>query len=373
MRLPTRTSAPTDEETVTQIDATFEARVRDELAAVIESYRQLASDYSPATQTLWSRIGTSLAGGKLTRPRLVMLGYEAFNRHSPADTAEANPGIDRAVTLGCAFELLHASLLMHDDVIDRDFARRGRPTLSALYRDEALTAGESLADAEHAGHSAAIIAGDLLLAASIKLAMRAAEAHPQAAAIEHYFHLAIHNAGAGELEDLLFSLDRTPAKVQEVLRMEELKTASYSFRVPLHTGALLAGAEPQQAAALADIGSQLGVAYQLIDDVLGTFGDPSQTGKPVDSDLREGKSTILTAVAAATPGFTERFAIFRDQHADLPALRAALEATGAETFARQLAEELCVGATTASHGLRIPEHVSAELESFATLILNRGA
>lgn len=373
MSLHTRTSAPTHEETAAQHSATFEARVREELTAVIESHRQLAGEYSQVTQTLWSRIGSSLAGGKLTRPRLVMLGYEAFSVPSNPETPASNVGIERAVTLGCAFELLHAALLMHDDVIDRDFTRRGRPTLSALYRDEALAAGESPTDAEHAGHSAAIIAGDLLLAASIKLAARAAEALPQAAAIEHSFHLAIHHAGAGELEDLIFSLGKAPAKVQEVLRMEELKTASYSFRVPLHTGALLAGAEPPQAAALADIGSQLGVAYQLIDDVLGTFGDPVQTGKSNESDLREGKSTILTALAAATPGFTERLALFRDQHVDLPALRAALEATGAETFARQLAEELCVGATTASHGLRLPEHVSAELERFATLILNRGA
>lgn len=350
----------------------LQQRVRRHLAVVIQEHRDAAGEYSRATQTLWSRIELALEGGKLTRPRLVLLGHQAFA--SPAtDGTESGDGLERVIQLGSAFELLHCSLLMHDDVIDRDFTRRGRPTLSALYRDDALARGKSAQDAEHAGHAAAIIAGDLLLAAAIRLARRAADSLPAAEAIESSFHQAIHHAGAGELEDLLFSLDPVPAQVHEVLRMEKLKTAAYSFSVPLHTGALLAGADAAGASALANIGSQLGVAYQLIDDILGTFGDPDQTGKSIESDLREGKSTILTAMAAATPGFTDELQLFRDRDADLPAMRLALESTGAERFARQLAQDLCTGATSASRTLNLPARVSSELEGFADLILNRGA
>lgn len=372
MSLPTQSPAQTCGSTAPGKTEVLQSRVRYQLSSVIEEHRQAAGEYSKATQTLWSRIGQALEGGKLTRPRLVMLGHEAF---APPSAANAEPGEDfeRVVLLGCAFELLHGSLLMHDDVIDRDFTRRGRPTLSALYRDDALARGKSAENAEHAGHAAAIIAGDLLLAAAIKLALRAADSLPQAAIIENSFHQAIHHAGAGELEDLLFSLDPAPAQVQEVLRMEKLKTAAYSFQVPLHTGALLAGADAAGAAALANIGSQLGVAYQLIDDVLGTFGDPARTGKSIESDLREGKSTILTAMAASTPGFTEDLQRFRDRGADVKAMRSALESTGAERFARQLAQDLCTGATSASRALGLPAHVSTELEGFAGLILNRGA
>ena len=372
MSLPSQSPAQTCRPRPAPASDALQQRVRLHLAAVIQEHREAAAQYSKATETLWTRIGLALEGGKLTRPRLVLLGHEAFASPAAGET-ESGERLQRVIQLGCAFELLHGSLLMHDDVIDRDFTRRGRPTLSALYRDDALARGKSAQDAEHAGHSAAIIAGDLLLAAAIKLARGAAESLPAANAIEDSFHQAIHHAAAGELEDLLFSLDPVPAQVHEVLRMEKLKTAAYSFQVPLHTGALLAGADAAAAAALANIGSQLGVAYQLIDDILGTFGDPEQTGKSIESDLREGKSTILTAMAAATPGFNAHLQLFRDPDADVPAMRSALEAAGAERFARQLAHDLCAGATSASRTLNLPVNVSAELEEFADLILNRGA
>jgi geranylgeranyl pyrophosphate synthase len=351
----------------------FDVSVRHEMARLVDGYKKDAAAYSPATAVLWDRISTSLDGGKLTRPRLVKLGHDAFGIQPRSEAPEEHTAGNRIVLLGCAFELLHTSLLMHDDVIDRDFTRRGRPTLSAQYRNDALAAGQSLPDAEHAGHSAAIIAGDLLLAASISVALRAGASLVHAGAIERSFQLAIQNAGAGELEDLLYSLDRSPATVQDVLRMEGLKTASYSFRFPLQTGALLAGASTAQAAALADIGGQLGVAYQLIDDVLGTFGDPGKTGKSVDSDLREGKSTILTALAAEQPEFGENLKLLRTHTATPTSLRSALAAADAEPLARQLAKELCDGALVSARQLALPEAVSAQLNEVAMLILNRGA
>ena len=360
---PTQSTTQSPDGTLLDRFPALELQVRRELEATINEYKDSAAEYSPATALLWERIGVSLNGGKLTRPRLVLLGHEAFGGQDNS----------RAVLLGCAFEMLHASLLMHDDVIDRDFVRRGRPTLSAHYRAEAISRGMSTADAEHAGHSAGIIAGDLLLAASIKLAHRAAETRPASAGIEDCFQRGIQHAGAGELEDLLFSLAGTPAHVHEVLRMEELKTAAYSFQMPLQSGALLAGADPEQSAELGAIGSQLGVAYQLIDDVLGTFGDPDLTGKSIDSDLREGKSTILTAMASRTPAFALDFQHFRDGQSDLATLRESLRKAGAEPFARQLAEELCQSAIQAAHHLRLPTRVSDALADFATLILHRGA
>lgn len=117
--------------------ARFDAAVRHEIVQLVDGYKKEAAAYSPATSIMWERILASLEGGKLTRPRLVRLGYDAF---APQRRQE-QPAEKRVVLLGCAFELLHTSLLMHDDVIDRDFTRRGRPTLSAQYRDDALAAG----------------------------------------------------------------------------------------------------------------------------------------------------------------------------------------------------------------------------------------
>lgn len=363
MTLPTRTTAHTAADTGHDPWPDLEPAIRRELESVTREHQLRAAEYSPAAATLWSRIGEALEGGKLTRPHLAVLGYQAFG----------GTNTERIITLGCAFELLHTSLLMHDDVIDNDFVRRGRDTLSARYRDEALNQGKTREIAEHAGHAAAVIAGDLLLASAIRLAGLAADSLPAAGAIENTFHAAIHNAGAGELEDLLFSLVRTPATVQDVLRMEELKTATYSFQAPLQAGALLAGADAADAAALGDIGSQLGVAYQLIDDVLGTFGDPTVTGKSIESDLREGKSTVLTAIASTAPDFAIDLRLFQEHRLGLPGLRESLRHTGAESVARQLAEELCQAATHAATALRLPPHVSGALEDFASLITHRKA
>lgn len=371
MSLPTWKAAQPDLDVTIADGSSYETAVESELTRVLQGYTRAATEYSKVTGTLWERIGTSLQGGKRARPRLVKLGYDAFAL--PNSHASSEHSGDRVVLLGCAFELLHTSLLMHDDVIDRDFTRRGRPTLSALYRNEAIDAGKSRPEAEHTGHSAAIIAGDLLLSAAISLALRAGRSLPQETALETSFQLAIHHAGAGELEDLLYSLTRSPAKVHQVLRMEELKTASYSFKFPLQAGALLAGATVKEAESLARVGGQLGLAYQLIDDVLGTFGDPHSTGKSVDSDLREGKSTILTALAAAQPAFSESLTRLRTQSPALSSLRSVLEAADAESLARQLAQDLCEDALRSARQLELPSTVSDQLNTFATLILTRGA
>ena len=373
MSLPSWKAAEPDVDGTITAGSCYESAVEAELARVLQGCTNAAAEYSAAAGTLWHRIGSALQGGKRARPRLVKLGYDAFSPPDNHPPSESPGDGDRVVLLGCAFELLHTSLLMHDDVIDRDFTRRGRPTLSALYRNEAVAAGRSLPEAEHTGHSAAIISGDMLLATAISMAVRAGRSLAQAPALETFFQLAIHQAGAGELEDLLYSLGRSPATVHQVLRMEELKTASYSFRFPLQAGALLAGATVAEAESLAGVGGQLGLAYQLIDDVLGTFGDPVRTGKSVDSDLREGKSTILTAMAAAQPAFRENLTRLRTQTPAVSSLRSVLEAADAESLARKLAQDLCDDALQSARQLELPSTVSDQLHAFATLILTRGA
>lgn len=342
-------------------DARTLAEIRRHLEGILMRSRERAAIYSSHTALLWDQISNSVAHGKLTRPALVFLGYQAFVGREPK----------RAMNLACAFELLHTALLMHDDVIDRDYIRRGKPTLSAHYRGQALVAGRGEADAEHLGNSAAVIAGDLLLAESIKLAALAAHGLDCEDAVEDAFHQAIVQAGAGELEDLLYSLLEEPATTGEVLRMEELKTAAYSFQLPLQAGALLAGATVQQAQQLGSVGCQLGIAYQVIDDVLGTFGEPDATGKPNDSDLREAKSTILISLASEQEGFSSLLASYKTGQSDVMDLRHALEEAGVEQFARKLAQELCASATRSATFLRLPADAQRMLQECTALILGR--
>ena len=108
-------------------------------------------------------------------------------------------------------------------------------------------------------------------------------------------------SAAGELLDIEFAVPHAGTTVDEVLGMERLKTAAYSFEAPLQAGAVLAGASTETVAGLGEVGHSMGIAYQIADDLLGVFGHPSSTGKSTLGDLREGKMTVLTAHASTQP------------------------------------------------------------------------
>lgn len=340
---------------------TYRAAVRAELDDEVGAARRHPGILSNNFTTLWSRLEGTVAGGKWMRPRLVHFGFRAY----------AGADHQACARLGAAFEMLHAALLVHDDVIDRDFVRRGAPTVGALYRDEAAAVGFDRQDAEHAGHSASIIAGDLLLAGSIKLAATAGAAVGRTGDIVDVVHGAIQASAAGELDDLLFSLAPETVELDQILNMERLKTAAYSFEAPLHAGALLAGAPSDDAARLGGIGRRIGTAYQVIDDVLGTFGDPATTGKSVESDLRGGKRTVLTAFAASDSDFKAAWSAFRRGETAVAPVRAALQASGAEAHARSLAARLVAAALREAAGLGLDAARYAELESITHHVLYR--
>lgn len=341
--------------------ADFKVPVKDTLGRYIALQKSRAGHYSPAFGELWDHIAASLEGGKLMRPKLVHLSYQAFGGNDWQACSE----------LAAAYEMLHAALVIHDDVIDRDFIRRGSATLGAVYRDAAYGEGHEALIAEHAGYSAAIIAGDLLLTGSLLLAGTAVAGHAQGPAILGTVHEAIFASAAGELDDLLYSLNLLSPDLSEVLNMERLKTAVYSFEMPLRAGALLAGAGLGTADALAAVGRDIGVAYQVIDDVLGTFGDQAVTGKSVESDLREGKRTILTAFAQGSDEYAAAVQAFRQGHAEIADVREVLQSTGAQAQALTLARNLVDDALLRAQNLGLPDFLQLELSQICDQVLAR--
>ncbi|SED98685.1 geranylgeranyl diphosphate synthase, type II [Arthrobacter alpinus] len=339
--------------------------LKDQVQATLDEYfqdqEQRARNYSAAFGDLWAKMALTTKGGKWMRPRLVYVTYSAFGGSDTRACGE----------MAAAFEVLHAALLVHDDVIDRDFIRRGAATIGAGYRDMAANLGRDLPDAEHAGFSASIIAGDLLLTGALRLATSASRGHPHSVTILETMHEAIFAAAAGELDDLLFSLGDGNAQLPEVLKMERLKTAVYSFEMPLRAGALLAGQTLETADALAAVGRDIGIAYQVIDDVLGTFGDAAETGKSIDSDLREGKRTILTTFAAEAEEFTAVLQSFRGGRVDADAIRDVLRQLGAEKFAVGLAQSLVSDALDRAQELALPASLYAELSDICEYVLTR--
>lgn len=324
---------------------------------------------SAAFAELLDSLHVHVGAGKLIRPRLVELGWRLA-------TADPVPPSGRAAVdrLGAAFELLHTALLVHDDVIDRDVLRRGQPAVHASARHRLEARGVPAADAAHAGVAVALIAGDVLLTQAFRLAATCAADTARAAEAAAVVFDAAAVTAAGELEDVLLGLSRHTGEEPDpdrILAMQRLKTAHYTVGAPLRAGALLAGADPDLARAMGEAGADLGAAYQVIDDVLGVFGDPGETGKSADGDLREGKATVLTAHGRRIPAVRALLDAGPATPADIEAARRALEAAGAREHALDVAAELTVRARERIAALPLDETVRAEFADACHAVLTR--
>ena len=265
--------------------------VDDVLTSFFARSKERARAMHPDYLTMWEQLEASTAGGKRFRPRLVMTVYSLLG----------GTELSTAATVAASFELLHTALIVHDDVVDLDFARRGVPNVSGTYRSLAAARGSHPSRAGHTGLSVGVIAGDLALSNAHRL-MGEVDAEPAVRRrLGEILDEAVFASAAGELLDVLAPLDPAPPPLDQVLNMARLKTAVYSFEAPLRAGAVLAGADDRVVGALGEFGRCIGTAYQVADDLLGVFGDESRTGKIGWSDLREGKRTALISHAAAQP------------------------------------------------------------------------
>ncbi len=347
-------------------DALYLARVETQLHDCLASERRrllsLAPDATHLVDELERVIG---AGGKRLRPLLCLWGY----------LAAGGDEIERLAAAGAALEMLHTSALIHDDVLDRSRLRRGSPT---SFRRLGELAGDQR---ERFGGAAAILAGDL--AQSLTDRLLAGSGFPSERVVAALVHVdrARVDAVTGEFLDLLAAARDAPSDLQEahIRRVAGLKSGSYSVVGPLLVGATLAGGAPNVIEALGAYGRPLGEAFQLRDDLLGTFGDPPATGKDPDDDLREGKRNLLFALAleAATPddrrtleGSLGRPDLSPGQ-AD--AARRAIERSGAVATVTARIDALTAGAVAALRTASVPEDVRAALERLAgQMVLRTG-
>ena len=240
--------------------------------------------------------------GKRLRPALLLFSCAALG----GDEEQALPA-------AAAVELFHTWSLVHDDIIDNDDLRRGKPT---AHRLAAALASEQLglppAAASHYGQSAAILAGDVLLAWAMRMLLRCRD---RGVAADVVLDLAARLADRlapqlidGEMRDVEFSRRPLAALSEEdVLRMQEGKTGAllgYAASAGACIGAGRIHDDCPGARALDAFGRACGIAFQLQDDILGVVGDERQLGKPIGSDLREGKATVIVlhALRRADPG-----------------------------------------------------------------------
>jgi geranylgeranyl diphosphate synthase type I len=221
-----------------------------------------------------------LAGGKRLRPAFCHWAYVGAGGH---------PDDRLVVDAGAALELLHTFALVHDDIMDGSSTRRGTDTIHVQFE-----AGHAMAgwrgEARRFGEGVAILVGDLSFVYADQLLGSA-----PMAAHEVFTELRIE-VNVGQYLDLLGTA-RGRVDGATARRISRFKSGKYTVERPLHLGAALAGRLDELAAPLSAYGLPVGEAFQLRDDLLGVFGDGRVTGKPVGEDLREGKPTVLYAMA----------------------------------------------------------------------------
>ncbi|MDX1467569.1 MAG: octaprenyl diphosphate synthase [Halomonas sp.] len=283
------------------------AVVADDFAAVNRTILDQLASRIPLVETIGQYIIES--GGKRLRPLLVLLAARSLGYEG-----------DRHVTLATLVEFMHTSTLLHDDVVDESHMRRGKATANDAW-----------------GNAPSVLVGDFLYSRSFQMmvevgSMRVMEVLSQATC----------TIAEGEVQQLtnVGNPDTDEAAYFETIQG---KTAML-FEAASHSGAILAGATPEQEAALRHYGRYLGLAFQLIDDLLDYQGDAEAMGKNVGDDLAEGKPTLplIQAMAVGTPEQRKlvRRAIRQGGLDHLDEVLAIVRDTGALDYTRGRAEEM---------------------------------
>ncbi|NUR90356.1 MAG: polyprenyl synthetase family protein [Nonomuraea sp.] len=294
-----------------------------------------------------------VGGGKRIRPVLCYWGWRGAGGQDADE--------DAAITAGAALELYHAGLLVHDDIIDGSARRRGRPTIH-----RALSGRGELF-----GQSAATLLGVQAQAWADELLAPVASAR-----MLTLFNRMRAEVLAGQYLDIL-AHQREDSGVDEAMTVVRYKTAKYTVERPMQIGGALAGAEPALLAAYSCFGIPLGEAFQLRDDVLGVFGDPAVTGKPVLDDLREGKQTVLIArtLTAATPSQRRLLRVWHGNpdldEAHAADLRQIIVETGALGRVEVSISELVREAIRALRASALPPETVAVLTVLADVLTRR--
>lgn len=229
-------------------------------------------------------------GGKRLRPALVYYAYRACG------------GRDReaVMSLAMAAEMLHTYLLIHDDVMDRSDLRRGRPTAHVFFADRHRRRRWA-GDSGHFGRSVALLLGDLAHGWAVELFHRVPR-EDRGPRLDSVFTGMCEEVVLGQYMETVLPF-RDAVSEEELLEVLRLKSGRYSVERPVELGALLAGASSERLERLRGYAERVGLAFQLQDDILGTFGDSGRAGKPGGTDLVEGKLTLLlhSALRSVSP------------------------------------------------------------------------
>lgn len=358
--------------------ATFEAQLADyrdtlepHIAALCERLeRQTEQEFGAfSLETIKAYTSVLDRGGKRIRGALVLAAYQMCG----------GTDLQKVTSTATALEMLQAYLLILDDIYDYSDTRRGGPTAHIMMRDlhtQRRWSGDSLHFGEAAAGLAALVGSHTAMAEIAKSPLE------PAAKVEilRLVNEALAITGHGQVNDV-FNEAAREAGEDSVHQMLTWKTAYYSFINPLQVGAVAAGAPLEDLACLKEYGLHMGLAFQISDDILGTFGDESKSGKSAKDDLREGKMTLLVSRALAKATTEQRTTLLNHlgdhnlSDADYEACKTIIRGTGALDYARAEAERYGVLAISALQ--TAPPHWDASridfLRDMAQYVLSRKA
>ncbi len=222
-----------------------------------------------------------IAGGKMVRGAFVVFG---------AELCGAAPNREH-LRAAAALELVQSFLLIHDDIMDRDTTRRGKPSVYYSYAQRAEERG--IADAEHYGASMGICIGDVAMLLAVELISELELDPALRTRVVQLLAREIAQVGLAQMKDVEHGVAADTITAADVVRLYRYKTGRYTFSLPLMTGAIIAGREAETVGKLGRLGEELGVIFQIKDDQLGLFGSTETIGKPVGSDIRADKKTLF--------------------------------------------------------------------------------
>ncbi|QDG66530.1 polyprenyl synthetase family protein [Pseudarthrobacter sp. NIBRBAC000502772] len=351
----------------------FVAAVAGELTDFLTTRQSLMAAISPDIDPIVGSISNLVTGGKRLRALMCYWGWRG---------AGGEPAAQEIVTAGSALELFQAAALIHDDIIDRSDTRRGGPSVHRRFSQLHHAQGWAL-DSERFGQAAAILTGDLCLSFSEEAFTDIGAQAAAGSRARLIFNLMRAEVMAGQYLDILEEVagpvrDRAGAvtRAQSIIRF---KSAKYSTEHPLALGGALADAPDELLRGYSAFALPLGEAFQLRDDVLGVFGDPVTTGKPAGDDLREGKRTVLIALALGQASTAE--SAFIDAKlgspdlgdADVAEIRRIIEESGALQATEVLINEFGAAAYDALEQLPLEELPKTALRKLAEATVSRAS
>lgn len=217
--------------------------------------------------------------GKMVRSNLVLLIASISGQNLTEDIYKVATSV----------EILHASLLVHDDIMDNDTQRRGKESIFFQYQK--LAQQKQAEDWQNIGKSLAICVGDLGFFLAYKLISSTNLSPDKLIRIYQELNKELIIVGLGQMQDIAYTYESEISE-NDILNLYKYKTGRYTFSLPFTLGSILANQPPSTISQLQNIGEQIGLIFQLKDDELGMFGTTEQIGKPIGSDIREGKKTL---------------------------------------------------------------------------------